>query len=78
MRNGMRKKKNSKFFSVVRFRHQLVNKKRLNLLHSRCVAKCTPCVLQACAEACVCNQTPLSDKPGQYTNPVLLGNSPQF
>ena len=40
-----------------------MNKKIQNLLHSRRVAKRTPRVLQACAEACACDRTPLSDKP---------------
>ena len=51
------------FISLIRFRNQLVNKKRLNLLHSRRVTKRTPRVLQACAEACACGRTPLSNKP---------------
>ena len=41
------------FISLVRFRNQLMNKKILNLLHSRRVTKRTPHVLiQVCAEAC--------------------------
>ena len=42
-----------------------MNKKILNLLHSRHVDKRTPCVLQACAEACACDRTSLSDKPAK-------------
>ena len=39
------------FISLIRIKNQLVNKKTLNLLHSRRVAKRTPRVLQACAIA---------------------------
>ena len=44
---------------------QLVNTKiqyLLNLLYSRRAAKRMPCVLQVCAEECVFDHTPLSDK----------------